>query len=63
LYITKTGNQQATVQVLNAEGKVVYNTISTQSQLQINTTGMSKGLYFVKVIAADNVTTIKVLVQ
>ncbi|GAB2835347.1 T9SS type A sorting domain-containing protein [Ferruginibacter profundus] len=63
VYIARTGNQQATVQVLNADGKMVYKTNTTQSHLQINTTGMSKGLYLVKVIDADNVTTLKVIVQ
>ena len=63
LYIAKSGNQQANIQVLNAAGKLVYKTTSTQSQLKINTAGFSKGLYFVKVIDANNVTTIKVFVQ
>jgi len=51
------------VQVLNADGKMVYKANTTQSHLQINTTGMSKGLYLVKVIDAGNVTTLKVIVQ
>jgi hypothetical protein len=63
LYIAKSGNQQSNIQVLNAAGKLVYKTTSTQSQLKINTATFSKGLYFVKVIDADNVTTIKVFVQ
>jgi trimeric autotransporter adhesin len=63
LFIAKTGSQQATVQLLNANGKIVYSTLSAQSYLQIKTAGMSKGLYFVKVVDADNTTTIKVLVQ
>jgi trimeric autotransporter adhesin len=63
LYISKTGSQQATIQVLNANGKIVYSTISTQSHVQINTDGLGKGLCFVKVVDAENTTTIKVLVQ
>jgi trimeric autotransporter adhesin len=63
LYIAKSGNQQASIQVLNAAGKLVYRTTSAQSQLKINTATFSKGLYFVKVIDADNVTAIKVFVQ
>ncbi len=63
LYIAKSGNHQANIQVLNSAGKLVYKTTSTQSQLKINTAGLSKGLYFVKVIDAGNVTTIKVFVQ
>ncbi|MGC4101794.1 T9SS type A sorting domain-containing protein [Ferruginibacter sp.] len=63
LYISKTGTQQSTVQVLNAAGKLVYQTTTAQTHLQINTATMSKGLYFVKVIDADNVTTLKVFVE
>ncbi|NOT92912.1 cadherin-like beta sandwich domain-containing protein [Ferruginibacter sp.] len=65
VYMTKTGNgnQQATVQLLNTGGKLVYQTATTQSHLQINTAGMGKGLYLLKVVDADNVTTIKVIVQ
>jgi len=64
LYIAKSNTRQlATIQVLNAEGKTVYKTTSPQSHVQINTAGMGKGLYFVKVIDAENVTTIRVLVQ
>jgi hypothetical protein len=63
LYINKTGNQNATIQLLNTEGKTVYTTVSSQSHIPISTAGMSKGLYFVKVINTDDVTTIRVLVQ
>jgi hypothetical protein len=63
LYINKLGNKAATIILLNADGKVVYTTVSPQSNLQISTTGLSHGLYFVKVIDADNVTTLKVVVQ
>ena len=63
IYLAKTNSQPVTIQLLNASGKIVYNTSSAQSHVQINTTGISKGLYFVKVIAADDVTTIRVLIQ
>lgn len=63
IYLAKTTNQPATIQLLNAAGKIVYNVSSAQSHVQINTSGFGKGLYFVKVIAADEVTTIRVLVQ
>jgi peptidyl-tRNA hydrolase len=63
IYLVKTGNQPARIQLMNAEGKIVYNTTSAQSILQINTKGFSKGLYFVKVIDAGNVIMIKVAVQ
>ena len=65
LYLAKVGNnnQQAIIQLLNAAGKIIYKTATIQSNLQINTTAFGKGLYFVKVIDADNVTTIKVVIQ
>ena len=63
LYLVKTGNQKATIQLMNTEGKMIYNIISAQSTLQINTKGISKGLYFVKVIDANKVTIIKVVLQ
>jgi hypothetical protein len=63
LYIAKASTGAATIQVLNTAGKLVYKTTSAQSHVQINTVGMSKGLYYVKVVDADNVTTLKVLVQ
>lgn len=63
LYINKTGNQAAKIQLLNASGKLVYSTTSSQSHIPISTTNMGKGLYFVKVINTDEVTTIRVLVQ
>jgi trimeric autotransporter adhesin len=56
-------NKASTIMLLNADGKIVYNTVSSQSNLQISTAGLSQGLYFVKVIDADNVTTLKVVVQ
>jgi Secretion system C-terminal sorting domain len=63
LYINKLSNKAATIQLLNTEGKIVYSTVSSQSNLQISTAGISQGLYFVKVIDADNVTTLRVVVQ
>ncbi len=63
IYLAKTNSQPATIQLLNASGKIVYNTISKQLHVQINTGSMGKGLYFVKVIAADEVTVIRVLIQ
>jgi len=63
LDIAKAGTQPSKIQVLNTAGKLVYQTTSAQSHVQINTAGMSKGLYYVKVVDVDNVTTLKVVVQ
>jgi trimeric autotransporter adhesin len=63
IYLIKTGNHQALFQLSNSEGKIVYSNSSAQNQVQISTAGMSKGLYFVKVIDADKVSILKVLVQ
>jgi trimeric autotransporter adhesin len=63
IYLIKTGNHQALFQLSNSEGKIVYTNSSAQNQVQISTAGMSKGLYFIKVIDADKVSILKVLVQ
>ncbi|WP_460555424.1 T9SS type A sorting domain-containing protein [Ferruginibacter profundus] len=63
IYIAKTGSQVAAIQLLDAGGKLIYSTKSSQAHLQISTSGIGKGLYFVKVVDADNVTVIKVLVE
>ncbi|MEO6406069.1 MAG: T9SS type A sorting domain-containing protein, partial [Ferruginibacter sp.] len=63
LYLSKSGNQSATVEVLNMQGKTVYRIQTTQSSLQIPAMGFSKGLYVVKVIDEENVTSIKVSLQ
>ncbi len=63
IYLTKTGNQPASIELLNMQGKTVYKTSTTQSMVQIPAMGLAKGLYVVKVIDAENVTSIKVSVQ
>ncbi len=63
LYINKAGTQSANVQLINIEGKVVYATKTSESHLQIATSKMGKGLYILKVVDAENVSTIKVQVQ
>ncbi len=63
LYITKNNRAAATIQLLDATGKIVYNTISAQSHIQISTNAIKKGLYFVKVINTNETTLLKVMVQ
>lgn len=64
LYIGKlTGSQAVSVQLLNAAGKLVYTTTSTQQHIQISTANLAKGLYFAKVITAEGPTTLRVMVQ
>ncbi len=65
LYIGKTPARQtpATVQLLNAAGKVVYSTVSAQSHIQIPTVTLAKGLYFAKVVTADGPVTLRVVVE
>ncbi|MFN8252277.1 MAG: cadherin-like beta sandwich domain-containing protein [Ferruginibacter sp.] len=64
LYIGKlTGSQAVSVQLLNASGKLVYSTTSTQQHIQISTMNLAKGLYFAKVITAEGPTTLRVLVD
>lgn len=63
VYRPKTGSQTASVQLLNAEGRLIYNTIASQEHVQIDASRMSKGVYFVKVIDAGKVTVIRVVVE
>ncbi len=65
LYIGKTAARQTTasIQLLNAAGKIVYSTVSAQSHIQIPAVSLAKGLYFAKVITADGPTTIRVVVE
>jgi hypothetical protein len=65
LYIGKTTARQipATIQLLNAAGKIVYSTLSAQHHIQISTATLAKGLYFAKVVTADGPVTIRVVVE
>lgn len=63
LFVTKTGNLPAKIELVNVEGKVMYKTTSNQTHIPINTQGMAKGLYFVKVIETGKVSTIRVMLQ
>ncbi|MEJ7627581.1 MAG: cadherin-like beta sandwich domain-containing protein [Ferruginibacter sp.] len=63
IYISKSGSQNANIELINLEGKVIYKTSSSQSHIPIATQGMSKGLYFVKIIEVNKVTTIRVMLQ
>ncbi len=56
--------QKVTVQITDVNGKVVYNTVSNQANMLINTSHLTKGLYVVKVIGdVNNITTQKLLIQ
>jgi len=63
IYIDKTNNNIANIQLIDAAGKIIRNIYADQPSIQINTSGIERGLYFVKVIEAGNVTTSKLLLQ
>lgn len=63
VYMEKTNAPAVTIQLLNTTGNIVYQTTSSQSHLPIDVSGKSKGLYFVKVIDADSITVIKVILE
>lgn len=63
IYFDKANNSSVNIQLVDAAGKIIKNISSDQTQIQINTSGISRGLYFVKVINEGNVTTSKLLLQ
>jgi hypothetical protein len=64
VYVTKNNAaDKVTVQVTDVNGRVLNNTSTTQSLVQINTNSFAKGVYMVKVINAGQVVTEKILIQ
>ncbi|MEP7165692.1 MAG: T9SS type A sorting domain-containing protein [Ferruginibacter sp.] len=63
IYIDKKDNRSVNIQLLDATGKVVRNIISDNPHVQINTSGLGRGVYYVKVIDEKNVVTSKILLQ
>ena len=48
---------------MDGSGKMIRSIYSDQPNVQINTVGLGRGLYFVKVIDEDLVTVSKVMLQ
>ncbi len=59
---SKNNTQPVTVQLINPEGKKLYEEKTNQSFLHINTASLGKGIYFVKIIEETEVTTQKVFI-
>ncbi len=51
------------IQLFNASGKMIYSTTSIQNKIRINTSHLTRGLYFVKLIQDENTVTQKILLQ
>ena len=63
VYVDKSNNRSVNILLLDASGKVVRNINTDQPHVQINTSSLGRGLYYVKVIDDRNVVTNKVLLQ
>lgn len=63
VYVSKNNNSTTLVKVINLNGQVVRSESSSLSTISISTNGIAKGVYFVKIIDANNVTTKKISVQ
>jgi sugar lactone lactonase YvrE len=53
----------AGIKVFNALGQCLFNEMLNSSQLQVDLCGNPTGLYFVQMIAADNIVTRKVIIE
>lgn len=51
------------IEVVNIQGKVVYRNKFTESENEINISEFANGIYYIRIIADDNIITKKVLVQ
>jgi trimeric autotransporter adhesin len=61
--INKTDNKNIQIQIADMSGKVIRNVISNQSLTSISTNGIAKGMYLVKVINEQIVSTRKIMIQ
>ena len=61
--IAKATSQSIIVEVVDISGKMVYEETTNRSSIQINLSGLAKGMYFVKLITEEGTITKKVLVQ
>jgi hypothetical protein len=63
LYVSKVDNESVKVSVIDASGRIVRSTVSNLSLIQISTQGLRKGMYVVKIIDANNVSSEKIMIQ
>ncbi len=56
-------NTASNIQLYNAAGNLVFSEITNQSKIHINTSALSRGLYFIKISNAGEVAVQKVLLQ
>ncbi len=59
----KISNTASTIQFFNASGNMVFTQKTSLSKININTSAFARGLYFIKISNAGEVTTQKVLLQ
>ena len=52
-----------TIGIIDMSGKMIYQQQTNRSSLQVNTSALNKGMYFVKVIAEGGIITKKIMIQ
>ena len=55
IYFDKNNSNSVNIQLIDASGKLIRNIHSDQQTVQINTVGLGRGIYYVKVIDENNV--------
>ncbi len=63
IYLDKNNNNTVNILLMDGSGKMIRSIYSDQPALQINTIGLGRGLYYVKVIDEKQVTVSKILLQ
>ena len=61
--LDKINNSISTIQLFNAAGNLVFTEQTNLSKININVSAFARGLYFIKIINAEEVATQKVLLQ
>ncbi|MEO7048057.1 MAG: T9SS type A sorting domain-containing protein, partial [Ferruginibacter sp.] len=63
VYLSRNTNTVSKISLYQMNGKLVKQYETSNTLLKINTSSLAKGLYFITVINADNVTTQKIIIQ
>jgi trimeric autotransporter adhesin len=63
IYFEQNNNSNKKIQLVNTAGKIIYTKSTTENRVLINTSNLSKGLYFIKVIEEGFVKTNKIIIE
>jgi len=61
--INNTANSKLTIQLIDLSGKIITSEKTNESTLKINTFGLEKGIYFIRVTTSTGITTSKKIVK